>query len=129
MSSAEIQQKLPSHNLLIRRPALGERAHRCLDATQTPDVGEGAGNGVALSSVELHGAELLGVVTTAVAAECPPPLPQPAATNPSTATASARAPVVAAWTVARTGKRPILTEPSGSPEMGAAGIEPATSRV
>ena len=46
----------------------------------------------ALSS--LHGAEPRGVTADAVAAAgCPPLLPQPAATNPSTTTASTRAPV------------------------------------
>src|SRR4249919_1532781 len=45
----------------------------------------------ALSS--LHGAELLGVLAVAVAARCAPLLPQPAVTNPSRATASARAPL------------------------------------
>ena len=68
----------------------------------------------ALSS--LHGAELLAVLTVVVAAECPPLLPQPAATNPSTATASARAPVAdGATPAAGKGNRDILTEPSGSP--------------
>jgi len=66
----------------------------------------------------LHGAELLGGVTVAGAAECRPPLPQPAAVNASKATASAKAAPVAdgATPAAGTANRDILTEPSGSPE-------------
>ena len=56
--------------------------------------------------LSLHGAEVLGVLTVAVAAESPPLLPQPAAANPSTAPASARAPD------AGTKNGHILTEPN-----------------
>src|SRR5256886_11074162 len=50
---AEVQQKLSGHHILVRRPVLGERLHRRLDAPQTPDVGERPGNGATLGSVEL----------------------------------------------------------------------------
>src|SRR5205809_598261 len=73
----------------------------------------------ALSS--LHGAALLGVPAVAVAAECPPLLPQPAATNPRTTTASARAPV-ADGAAAGKGNRDILTELSGSPAPASQGL-------
>jgi hypothetical protein len=66
----------------------------------------------ALSS--LHGAEVLGVPAVAVAARCPLLLLQPAATNPSTATASATAPVaVGEPAAAGKGNRDILAELSG----------------
>jgi len=68
----------------------------------------------ALSS--LHGAELLGVLAVAIAAGCLPLLLQPATTNPSTATASARAPVADCGSpTAGKGDPDILTELSGSP--------------
>jgi hypothetical protein len=53
MGGAEVQHQLSGHRVLGRRPALGERVHRRLDAPQTPDVGERPGNGATLSSVEL----------------------------------------------------------------------------
>ena len=52
MGGPEVQQKLSGHRILSRRPALGERVHRRLDAPQTSDVGECTGNGAALGSVE-----------------------------------------------------------------------------
>jgi hypothetical protein len=64
----------------------------------------------------LQGAKLLGVLAVDVAAACPPLLLQPAATNPSTATASARAPVAAGRSAAGKGNRDILTELTGSLE-------------
>lgn len=54
------------------------------------------------------------MLTAAVAATLPPLLPQPAATNPSTATASAKAPV-ADGAAAGNGNRDIVTELNGSP--------------
>ena len=39
VAGAEVQLELSGQHLLMRRPALGERLHRCLDAPQTPDVG------------------------------------------------------------------------------------------
>lgn len=64
----------------------------------------------------LHGAELLGALAVAIAAGCPPLLLQPAATNASTATASARAPVTdGASPAAGKWNRGILTELSGRP--------------
>jgi hypothetical protein len=53
MSGAQVQQKLSRHQLLIWRPALGEPLYRRLDASQTPDIGERPGDGVALGSAEL----------------------------------------------------------------------------
>jgi hypothetical protein len=53
MGGAEVQHELPRHHILSRRPVLGERLHRRLDAPQTPDVGERRGNGATLGSVEL----------------------------------------------------------------------------
>jgi hypothetical protein len=65
----------------------------------------------ALSS--LHGADVLGVVAAALAAVRPALLPQPAATNPSTARARANDPIAAALPpAAGTGNRDILTEPT-----------------
>jgi hypothetical protein len=64
----------------------------------------------------LHGAELLGALAVAIAAGCPPPLLQPAATNPSTATASARAAVAGDESpAAGKGNPDNLTELRGSP--------------
>jgi hypothetical protein len=116
IGGAEIQHELSGHLVLGRRPVLGKRAHRRLDAPQTPDVGEHPGNGATRDSVELHGAELLGAPAVAIAAGCPPLLPQPAATNASTATASARAPVADRESpAAGKGNPDILTELSGNP--------------
>jgi hypothetical protein len=53
MGGADIQQEFSGHHILSRRPVLGERLHRRLDAPQTPDVGERPGNGAMLDSVEL----------------------------------------------------------------------------
>jgi hypothetical protein len=53
MGGADIQQELSGHHILSRRPVLGERLYRRLDAPQTPDVGERAGNAATLGSVEL----------------------------------------------------------------------------
>jgi hypothetical protein len=53
MGGADIQQKLSGHRVLSRRPALGERLHRRLDAPQTPNVGKRPGNTATLGSVEL----------------------------------------------------------------------------
>lgn len=68
----------------------------------------------ALSSV--HGAELRGVLAVAIATGCPPLLLQPAATNPSTETASGRAHVADGGPPAATnGNRDMLTELSEDP--------------
>jgi hypothetical protein len=53
IGGADVQQKLSGHRVLSRRPVLGERLHRRLDAPQTPDVGERPGNSATLGSVEL----------------------------------------------------------------------------
>jgi hypothetical protein len=88
--------------------------HLRLDAPQTPDVGERPGNGATLGLSSLRGAERLGVLAVAVAAGRPPLLLQPAATNPSRATASATAPVAEGGPAAPgEGSRDILTELSG----------------
>lgn len=64
--------------------------------------------------LSLQGAELLGALAVAVAARWPLLLLQPAATNPSTATASARVPVAGGRSpAAGMRNRGILTEPSG----------------
>lgn len=55
MGGTDIQQEPSGHHILSRRPVLGERLHRRLDAPQTPDVGERPGNTAALGSVELAG--------------------------------------------------------------------------
>jgi hypothetical protein len=68
--------------------------------------------------LSLHAAELLGALAVAVAAGWPPPLSQPAASNASMATKSARAPV-ADGAAAGKRNRDILIELSGSPLPGA----------
>jgi len=53
VGGAEVEQKLSRDLVLMRRPALGNRLHRRLNAPKTPDVGERPGNGATLRSVEL----------------------------------------------------------------------------
>src|SRR5207342_40973 len=53
VDGAEVEQKPSGQRLLSRRPVLGERVHRRLDAPQTLDVGERQGNAVTLGLVEL----------------------------------------------------------------------------
>jgi hypothetical protein len=120
LAGAEVQQKLSGHDVLIRRPVLGERLHPRLDAPQTPDGGERPGNGATLRSVELAGRRAsLGVPAVAVAARCPLLSPQPAAAKPSTATASARAPIADVVSpAADKGNRDILTELPRGPRRG-----------
>src|SRR5436190_8761626 len=59
--------------------------------------------------LSLHGAELLGVPAVGAATECPPPLPQPAAIKPSTATASTRPRAASRLTEQEPLPRPCLT--------------------
>ena len=116
MSGAEIQLKLSGHNLLIRRPVLGERLHRRLDAPQTPDVGERPGNGAALGSVELARRRASwrsdrrgrGTMPAAVAAA--------SRHQPEYGDGERESPVAdGAPPAVGTGNRDILIEPSGSP--------------
>ena len=52
LGGAEIQQKFSGHRVFVRRPVLGERLQRRLDAPQAPDVGERACNGTTLGASE-----------------------------------------------------------------------------
>ena len=50
LGGAEIEQELSGHGVFVRRPALGVRLQRLLDALQALDVGERSGNRATLCS-------------------------------------------------------------------------------